>query len=98
LNEPSLSQGPSPRIDRSQSRVPTGSNRLGREMLPYLWRLKMKEWQTLADYIKELLLDGKRSPHPDFQLLFRLFGKDHITEIAKTLLKEEKEKSKNEIL
>jgi hypothetical protein len=57
----------------------------------------MNQIKTLQDYIQELLLDGKRSPHPDFQLLFRLFGKDHITEIAKTLLKEEKEKSKNEI-
>jgi predicted CopG family antitoxin len=97
LNEPSLSQGPSPRIDRSQSRVPTGSNRLGREMLPYLWRLKMNERTTLNDYIRELLLQGKRSTHPDFEILFRIFGKEHITEMARAILKEEKEKSKNEI-
>jgi predicted CopG family antitoxin len=58
----------------------------------------MNERTTLNDYIRDLLLQGKRSTHPDFEILFRIFGKDHITEIAKTLLKEEKEKSKNEIL
>jgi hypothetical protein len=33
--------------------------------------------------IKSLLLDGKRSNHPDFQLLFRIYGKDICVQIAK---------------
>lgn len=41
---------------------------------------------TLTDYIGSLLKDGKRSQHEDFQILFLVFGKDKITEIAKRLL------------
>lgn len=41
--------------------------------------------------IKFYLQQGKRSVHPDFQVLFNLFGRDKIIAIAKSILKEEKE-------
>ncbi len=40
--------------------------------------------------IKFYLQQGKRGDHKDFQILFMLFGKEKITEIAKRILKEEK--------
>lgn len=54
----------------------------------------MPDWVTLRDYIRELLLDGKRSQHEDFQKLFGLYGEEKITRLAKEILKEEK---KNEL-
>lgn len=46
---------------------------------------------TLRDYIKALLLDGKRSQHEDFQKLFAIYGKDKITLLAHEILKELKD-------
>ena len=52
----------------------------------------MKNRVTLREYIRELLKDGKRREHEDFQRLIRLFGDEHITKLAKEVLKEEKAK------
>lgn len=46
---------------------------------------------TLDEYVEKLLKDGKRSNHPDFQLLFRVYGKEKITEIARRILQREKD-------
>jgi len=48
------------------------------------------DWATIDVYIESLLKDGKRSQHPEFQLLFAIFGKDRITKIAKAILEKEK--------
>lgn len=45
---------------------------------------------TLEDHIQGLLRDGKRSQHEDFKLLFRVYGRDKIVEIAKRFLEQEK--------
>lgn len=39
--------------------------------------------ESFRKHVRQLLLDGKRSQHEDFQLLFRIFGKDKVVEIAK---------------
>lgn len=54
--------------------------------------LTLKMVASFRAYIRTLLKDGKRSQHEDFQVLFRLFGKEKVTEIAK----EELRKMKNE--
>jgi len=46
---------------------------------------------TLDEYVEKLLKEGKRSQHPDFQLLFSVYGKDKITEMAKRILSKEKD-------
>ncbi len=48
--------------------------------------------KSLQEYIRSLLLDGKGSKHEDFQLLFKVFGKEKIVKIAL----EEKAKDKVE--
>lgn len=50
----------------------------------------MKEWVELTDYIRELLLEGKKSPDKEFQLLFRLYGEFKIRGIVQKILKEKK--------
>lgn len=45
-----------------------------------------KEWMTLREYVDSLLLDGKRSQHEEFKLLFTAFGKEKIVALAKELL------------
>lgn len=47
-----------------------------------------KQAITLQRYVKSLLRDGKRSQHPDFQTLFRLYGQDRIVTMAKQALEE----------
>jgi hypothetical protein len=47
-------------------------------------------WYQLPEYIESLLKDGKRSQHEDFQVLFRVFGKDRIVKLAKEILEKEK--------
>lgn len=55
------------------------------------WSASLK----LNEYIEKLLLDGKRSQHEDFQVLFRVFGKDRIVEMAKEILaKHDEEKQR----
>jgi hypothetical protein len=54
------------------------------------------EWTTLRDHIRNLLRDGKRGTHPDFKLLFEVWGEPKIRDMATEILREEKEKSKNE--
>lgn len=54
------------------------------------------EWASLKDYIRILLKDGKRSEHKDFRLLFLIYGKDKVTEIAKEVLNEEKKSELDE--
>lgn len=39
--------------------------------------------ESFRNHVRQLLLDGKRSQHEDFQLLFRIFGKEKVVEIAK---------------
>lgn len=56
----------------------------------------MKERVTLKEYVRGLLKDGKRREHEDFQRLIRLYGDEHITKLAKEVLKEEKEKDVEE--
>lgn len=41
---------------------------------------------TLREYVDSLLLDGKRSQHEEFKLLFTAFGKEKIVALAKELL------------
>lgn len=41
---------------------------------------------TLAEHIENLLRDGKRSQHPDFQTLFTVYGKDKVVAMAKEIL------------
>lgn len=49
------------------------------------------EWGwNLEKYVEALLKDGKRSQHEDFQILFRVFGKQRIVKIATELLDKEK--------
>lgn len=52
------------------------------------------DWFQLQDYVEKLLLEGKRSHHEDFQMLFRIFGEDRIRKMAKEIL--EKMKAKKE--
>ena len=46
----------------------------------------------LEEYIENLLREGKRSQHDDFQILFRLLPKkkDEIVKIAKDILERDK--------
>jgi hypothetical protein len=48
------------------------------------------DWFTLRDHVRNLLRDGKRSQHEDFQTLFQVWGKERITKMAQEILKEEK--------
>lgn len=50
------------------------------------------EWASLKDYIRILLKDGKRSEHPNFKLLFLIYGREKVIELAKEVLEEEKQK------
>lgn len=45
--------------------------------------LSLRMVESFRKHVRQLLLDGKRSQHEDFQLLFRIFGKDKVVEIAK---------------
>jgi hypothetical protein len=47
---------------------------------------KTLDWFLLKDYVEDLLKDGKRSQHEDFQMLFRIFGEERITKMAKEIL------------
>lgn len=49
---------------------------------------------TLDEYVEKLLKEGKRANHPDFQLLFSVYGKDKIVAMAKRILEKEKEQPK----
>lgn len=51
---------------------------------------------TLRDYVEELLKQGKRSKHPDFQTLFEIYGKDKIVDMAREILEKEKKETKRE--
>jgi hypothetical protein len=44
------------------------------------------EGMTLPEYIASLLQAGKDHRHPDFQLLFRVFGKEKIYAYAREYL------------
>lgn len=50
-----------------------------------------QEWFEFRQYIESLLLDGKRSQHPDFQVLFNVFGREKVIAIAKEILEREKQ-------
>lgn len=52
--------------------------------------------KTLRDHVRDLLLDGKRSKHPEFLVLFNIYGEDRITKMAKEILAEDKEKEKKD--
>lgn len=52
---------------------------------------KNLDWFLLNDYIEDLLKSGKRSQHEDFQMLFRIFGEERITKMAKALLEKWKQ-------
>ena len=41
---------------------------------------------TLEKYIEGLLKEGKRGGHEQFQQLFRIYGKEKVTDIAKPIL------------
>lgn len=49
-----------------------------------------KEYVELRDYIELLLKQGKRGNHSDYAILFKIFGKEKIVEIAKDILQREK--------
>lgn len=49
-----------------------------------------KDWLKLEDYIHFLLDEGKRSGHSDFHILFKIYGKDKIVEMAKKYLESRK--------
>lgn len=56
----------------------------------------LREVKTFRNHVRGLLLQGKRSQHPDFQLLIRIFGEETVREVAKEELakmKEEKSES-----
>lgn len=53
----------------------------------------LKIVDSFRAHVRSLLRDGKRSQHEDFQLLFRVFGKEKVTAIAK----EELEKLNKEV-
>lgn len=38
-------------------------------------------WSGLEDYIRTMLLDGKRIEHPDFQMLSRIYSTERIQSI-----------------
>lgn len=48
------------------------------------------EGMTLPEYIASLLQAGKDPRHPDFQLLFRVFGKQKIYAYAREYLAKER--------
>lgn len=50
-----------------------------------------KDAITLREHILELLRQGKRSEHPDFLALMKIYGKSKITAIAREILKELKD-------
>lgn len=50
-----------------------------------------KNWMQLEEFIETLLRAGKRSQHEDFQMLFRIFGEQRITKIAKEMLEKWKQ-------
>lgn len=56
--------------------------------------LTLKSVESFRNYVRELLKDGKRSQHEDFQILFRFFGESKISEIAKEELKKMRDESK----
>lgn len=47
------------------------------------------DWFTLRDHIRNLLRDGKRAKHEDFQALFQVWGEEKIRKMAQEILKEE---------
>lgn len=52
------------------------------------------DWLELRDYIKSLLISGKRSQDPEFKTLMRFFTRDRVVSLAKQILKEiEREKT-----
>jgi Ca2+-binding EF-hand superfamily protein len=50
-----------------------------------------KDWMQLEEFIETLLRAGKRSKHEDFQMLFRIFGEERITKMAKDSLEKWKQ-------
>lgn len=55
----------------------------------------MQEWLTLRDHVRALLLEGKRSNHDDFKLLFDVWGESKIREMAQEVLKDLKKEEAN---
>jgi len=53
------------------------------EIDPTSAELTLRMVESFRRHVRQLLLDGRRSQHEDFQLLFRIFGKDKVVEIAK---------------
>lgn len=53
------------------------------------------EWTQLSEYIDGLLKDGKTSKHEDFQVLFRVFGKEKIVGIWKEIQEKEKKEEQD---
>jgi len=59
-------------------------------MLPTGESKQNSDWFQLQDYVEKLLLEGKRSQHEDFQMLFRIFGEERIRKMAKEILEKMK--------
>lgn len=58
---------------------------------------KSADWFQLQDYVEKLLLEGKRSQHEDFQLLFRIFGEERIRKMAEESLERFKDEKRKEL-
>lgn len=53
------------------------------------------EWNyawTLKDYVHSLLKQGKKSTDSEFQILFKIYGRDKIVPMAMEYLEENKKK------